>query len=761
MTTTNRDRPSSKQYMGQQEAESLNNGAPSSNNLAPTKPHPIICKFISNNQDNYSDDDYVRRKYRTRYNVALLGLAIAVANCYAQATFCISIVEMVLPADYIHPHSAKLANGSNSTMPSQIANQQNSCPIEYKYKDYYDSWRFSSEPEATSNTQQRQERSSLIDISNRFDWDASQQGLLLGAFAVGMSPLQIVGGRLAEIYGAKWVLLAACVGTTLTNLTIPFLAHFSFKLLILNRVIMGITQAGVEPGLMCLLAQWLTPDETGLYISMLLFAICIGFFLGSLGSSFLLTIGYSWSLTYYVSAFLNLFICVAWLLYASSKPEESKVIHKRELDYIMREQRKREELENYGALDTAMGEFEGSAPWLNIISSRAVWAFMICKISIRWSADVVGLELPTYLANVLHLSIKLNGILNSVSSSLFAIFSFITGYLVNSLIQYQEGLSKTQGSGMGELSKARRFLLSKTNLRKFWQSLASFGSALSIFLMTRYDCNIIFSMSMLLILSCILVLGTGGELQIPFDMTSKYPGTLHGMACSLSVSGWLAPPLIGLILGDQPSSRERWNIVWYLTALINLIGGVVFVLFADASPRDFDSPRGSKQRENNVIEANDSARPNKVVAIDNASAASKDGNWSPLFDKRLIRIRQPEDSFSIRPSIVTTINYDSQIIDQADIIHPYREEAPEVRSWSFLAGSLFWRKSRRRQQAKDLSKNKSSETVLSGLTQSSASNSSLSSVASAATKTVQISTLSTASGMSHCQEIEKKRTTHL
>lgn len=744
-------------------------------------------------------------KHQTRFLVALLGLTIAVVNCYAQATFCISIVEMVLPADYYvfkgdsGESLVKVVvagqNGSSSSATTASVDHEtidNSCPVEYRYRNYYDSWRFPTTLSSNLSLQEQQQQqqpvspslatNSIIDVANRFDWDASRQGLLLGAFAVGTAPLQVLGGRLAEIYGAKWVLLAGCVGTALTNLTIPFLAHFSFTMLILNRIIMGIAQAGMEPGLMCLLADWLTPAETGFFISMLLFAICIGFFLGSLCSSFLLTLGYGWPITYYVAGGTNLLVAVLWFVYASSRPRESKLISSEELEYIEREQQLvklgvQQENNDLNHTDSTKQNIstetkapdnyledihqhinqqtttikstqtvnnaaaKGQAPWINILKTPSVWAFIICKISIRWCADVLSIELPTYLANVLHLSIKLNGILNSVSSALFAICSFMAGYLVNEVLKKKH--QSQVGSDCSSSVELADNGISKTNLRKLMQSIASFGSAICVFLMTQYDCNILFSMGMLLILSCCLVMGTGGELQIPYDMTSTYPGTLHGMACTLSVSGWLAPPLIGLILGDQPSSRYRWSLVWYLTALINLIGGLVFVLFADASPRDFDRPdsntnsnsnssvkvNNSKDKEEQQLQGKmvdktineqekrgdrgrhltsyyniacksfDNSPPRKrnprqqtgesgekvgegnkfktKILQDEQANKKGDLSWSSYFDRDLIKIRQVEDSF-IKPCYLN--NFDS-IARTQTVIFPYRTK-PESNTYN-------------------------------------------------------------------------------
>lgn len=621
---------------------------------------------------------------RARIRVALLGLSIAVVNCYAQATFCIAIVEMVLPADY------KQAQTSDLRAPalSQEANDE-SCPVEAKYRHFYDGWRFPAGAQNGSSPEPVAPSSQTIDVSQRFGWDASRQGLLLGAFAFGTAPLQVVGGRLAEMHGAKWVLLAGCIGTALTNLSIPPLAHLSFPLLLLNRFLMGVAQAGMEPGLMCLLAEWLTPSEAGFFISMLLFAICVGFFLGSLLSSFILASGLGWPLAFYVSGGLNLAVALAWFWFADSWPRASRHILAGELAHIEREQARPGLLEA-GAASAAVvcgelaaskeqeqeeereaqlaelklasqpqeadcsgpakeGEQESSrqafgAPWASILGTRSVWAFIVCKISIRWCADVLSNELPTYLANVLHLSIEINGILNSVSSALFAICSFLTGWLVNEL-----------GARQDRRAKARGGPTDKTKLRKIFQSSASFGSALAVFLMSRYDCDLLFSTTMLLLLSCCLVMGTGGELQIPYDMSARYPGTLHGMACTLSVSGWLAPPLIGLILGDKPSSRQRWQTVWYLTASINLVGGLVFLLFADASPRDFDQAKRRRPQSGG-------SRPPEPAGYANAACTpGSTRNNSPKLPKLLghqeaepnslsfdgapLKVRQSSESF--------------------------------------------------------------------------------------------------------------------
>ena len=80
-----------------------------------------------------------------------------------------------------------------------------------------------------------------------YDWDSEQQGLVLGSFFYGYITTQLVGGYLADRFGAK-VLFGAGVGCTavFTIITKP-IADLGFGYMIALRVLEGlvnITSAG-------------------------------------------------------------------------------------------------------------------------------------------------------------------------------------------------------------------------------------------------------------------------------------------------------------------------------------------------------------------------------------------------------------------------------------------------------------------------------------------------------------------------------------
>ena len=75
-----------------------------------------------------------------------------------------------------------------------------------------------------------------------FDWTATEQGTILGAFFYGYIVTQIPGGLLAERYAGKWLFGVGTVLTAILTLLTPVCAHGGKAALIVNRVIMGLAE---------------------------------------------------------------------------------------------------------------------------------------------------------------------------------------------------------------------------------------------------------------------------------------------------------------------------------------------------------------------------------------------------------------------------------------------------------------------------------------------------------------------------------------
>lgn len=136
--------------------------------------------------------------------------------------------------------------------------------------------------------------------------------------------------------------------------------------------------------------------------------------------------------------------------------------------------------------------------------------------------------------------------------------------------------------------KKHPFGMSKTTIRKLFQSTASFGVALTMFLITFNDCNLIYVAVLLQLCSLFAIFTAGSESILPYDLSDEYPATIMAIANSVAnLSAITTTTLAGLILGNQGGSYDRWNILIYLIVGANLIGGSVFVWLVNAEPIDF------------------------------------------------------------------------------------------------------------------------------------------------------------------------------
>ncbi|XP_066952319.1 sialin-like [Macrobrachium rosenbergii] len=103
------------------------------------------------------------------------------------------------------------------------------------------------------------------------DWDETTQGLILGSFFYGYFLTQIPGGRLAEMYGTKWVFGLCILGGGIYALLSLVAARLHYGAFIFIRVIHGLLQGVSWPSMHACLAQWIPPFERPRFIGTVYF----------------------------------------------------------------------------------------------------------------------------------------------------------------------------------------------------------------------------------------------------------------------------------------------------------------------------------------------------------------------------------------------------------------------------------------------------------------------------------------------------------
>ncbi|CAG2102003.1 unnamed protein product [Medioppia subpectinata] len=192
--------------------------------------------------------------------------------------------------------------------------------------------------------------------SGDFDWDESTQGVILGAFFYGYLVFQVLGGRLAEIFGAKWLCAVGIGMSIVVNALTPIIARTNiYWLLLASRVVLGMFQAFIFPSCYALFSKW-APDHE------------------------------------------------------RSEPKDHPWISEHELNYIH---------SNIAANNTSVDNKDRpkrSVPWLKICTSKPVLAVYLAKFTMNWNYVLFLLKLPAYFSSVFKYPVDKGMLLFGVSA---------------------------------------------------------------------------------------------------------------------------------------------------------------------------------------------------------------------------------------------------------------------------------------------------------------------------------------------------------
>lgn len=97
-----------------------------------------------------------------------------------------------------------------------------------------------------------------------FEWSQELQGLILSSFYIGYVAIHMPGGRMAEKYGGKPVVMTALICSSILSLLTPVVVIFGGAHSLMGiRILLGCVQAGLYPAIATLLAAWIPQVERG------------------------------------------------------------------------------------------------------------------------------------------------------------------------------------------------------------------------------------------------------------------------------------------------------------------------------------------------------------------------------------------------------------------------------------------------------------------------------------------------------------------
>ncbi|KAM7292521.1 putative inorganic phosphate cotransporter [Ixodes scapularis] len=385
-----------------------------------------------------------------------------------------------------------------------------------------------------------------------FIWNEYQQGIALGAFFYGYVLTQIPGGRLAERIGAKWLYGVGVLITALLTLLTPVAAMWSFYAFVALRVMMGLGEGVTFPAMHAMIARWLPKDERSFLSTVIYSGGQIGTVIAMPISGILCDSTFlgGWPAAFYVFGLIGIVWFVFWALLVYNSPQEHPRISDEERIYI----------------ETNQGEEQAREklpiPWRAVLTSLPFWALMLTHFGQNWGFYTLLTELPSYLKNILHFDIKQNGYVSALPYLLGTVTSWSAGILADHI--------------------RRRDLFSTSIIRKFFNSVSFFGTAVCLFAVTFVGCNYILSVAFLTVGMGLNAFAFSGYMVTHVDMSPDFAGTLMGMTNAFAnLAGFLAPLAVGSLTNNNETITQ-WSIVFYIASGTYIITGAIFVLFGSA-----------------------------------------------------------------------------------------------------------------------------------------------------------------------------------
>ncbi|CAF2343474.1 unnamed protein product [Rotaria sp. Silwood2] len=410
----------------------------------------------------------------------------------------------------------------------------------------------------------------------RFSWTESEQQMVLGAYWIGYIITLIPGGWLSIIIGAKRIYIYCLLISSIATLALSIIylldtMHFVFVFIL--RIIIGFAHGALIPATYSLWSVWAAPQERGTLTSLGFSGINFGTAIIMLTGGFCCRyIDSGWIYLFILSSLLGFLWIPWWSIYVADTPALHKTISENELNFLnhfngqLMQDKQRQVISLI------------SLPWKNIIRSKPIIALFITQLCNLFGLFFFSNTLGKLLQDIHHIP------------TLYIGYILCTGFILMQLSGLTTGITADY--------LVRKNFISLTNVRKLFNSLTSFSSALCIIILCFCDESrkILGAITVLIYLfSSGFALGSGFLVNFA-DIVPAYSGLIFGIANTFaSLSGFLGNIMASFVI-KQPILND-WRKLFIPFIIIYIIGGIVFLLYGSAEPLQW--ARFPQQNESN------------------------------------------------------------------------------------------------------------------------------------------------------------------
>nr|XP_017529322.1 sodium-dependent phosphate transport protein 3 isoform X3 [Manis javanica] len=254
-----------------------------------------------------------------------------------------------------------------------------------------------------------------------YEWSPETQGIIFSSISYGIILTLIPSGYLAGIFGAKQMLGAGLLISSLLTLFTPLAADFGVALVIVIRTVQGMAQGMAWTGQFTIWTKWAPPLERSKLTSIAGSGAALGSFI-ILCVGGLISQALGWPFIFYIFGSIGCVCCLLWFTVIYDDPVHHPCISIREKEHIM------------SSLAHQSSSPRRSVPIKAMARCLPLWAIFMGFFSHFWLCTIIITYLPTYISSVLHVNIRDSGVLSSLPFIAASSCTILGGQLADFLL---------------------------------------------------------------------------------------------------------------------------------------------------------------------------------------------------------------------------------------------------------------------------------------------------------------------------------------
>jgi MFS transporter, ACS family, aldohexuronate transporter len=376
-------------------------------------------------------------------------------------------------------------------------------------------------------------------MTTEFGFNDDQIGMILGAFGIGYVITTLIGGIMADKFGAKRVLTLSIVLWGITSLLTSFAN--GFFVVFIARVLLGLAEGPGFPVMTRAISDWLPENERNRALCLGLVAVPLSLAIGGPVLSQLIT-WFTWRGAYVCLAILAILWVPLWQYLFKDSPNDAKQVNEQELAYIQSQAMIKSQLAGK------------KHPWKFMLLNKTLlvnnWAFFVFGYYLFFFMT----WLPSYLKSTYQLDLTQVGYYSMAPWLMAALMMWTVAKLADYLFKKYSSL---------RLSRTYPICISQ---------LLSASCIIPVMLFH----NIYVAMGFISLAVGLIMSANTAYFAVVIDVAKERSGSAMGvMDAIFALSGIVAPSITGLVL----TITGHYEAAFILMAILGVSSALLVWLF--------------------------------------------------------------------------------------------------------------------------------------------------------------------------------------